>query len=949
MNEINYQSFLEQLPVSQLIIDTNFKIVTASNLFLKNTNSKLADIVGNNILSLYLQNLHARESVHRIETSLNWVAKNKIKDSITIVKSGAATPDIDVEQIKNNYCRLIHSPVFDEANNLKYIIQVVEDGLENDLLTTDDLHIVESEERNKRYYQMLMDSPFAFCILMGRDLIITLANDLMKDIWGKGDNIEGKPLLEILPEMADQQFPELIRQVLKTGEPFYANEILAKLSYNGILHDKYFNLVFQPYHLADNSIGGVTGMAYEVTEMMVSRKKIIEGEQFSRSILQGSPDCIKVIDKDGRIEFMNDRGLCLLEMDDISEAKDKYWWDLWEEQDRPMIKDAVTKALAKKSVHFQASSNTVKGTNKWWDVIVLPLHFDQGNNTIEKLLTVSREITDYKKANLKIVESEHRYKQLIYSSPFLIAILKGNNFIIEIANDAIIEVWAKGSEIIGKSLLVGLPEIVEQGFGEILTNVFTTGESFNAEEMPVSLMRNGVLELLYFTFIFQAQKTPDGIIEGISVLGHEVTPSAIINKNLRISENHFRQLADMVPSKISNASADGNLIYMNEKWLEYTGKTFEEINGLGYDSIMHPDELEDFTTQFLYAKDTKTVFKMEMRFLNKYGEYKWHLNLVSPTLDDEGNIKMWIGSTTEIHDQVTQKQLLENAVKERTIELEIANKELLFQNEEKEKRSAELGIANTELAYQNSEKEKKSVELISLNKELHSFTYVASHDLQEPLRKIKLFAGRIVEAESDGLSETGKDYFARIQKSVSNMQQLIDDLLAFSRTSTADRLLVATNLQSLIDELKDELKESIEENNVTVEVSQMCSANIIAFQFRQLMQNLISNSIKFSKPGVAPHIFIESQLVNGKEINIDNIDPNKKYCHIAITDNGIGFEEAYSKRIFEVFQRLHGKEQYKGTGIGLAIVKKIVENHNGVITASSSLGNGACFNIYLPA
>ena len=284
----------------------------------------------------------------------------------------------------------------------------------------------------------------------------------------------------------------------------------------------------------------------------------------------------------------------------------------------------------------------------------------------------------------------------------------------------------------------------------------------------------------------------------------------------------------------------------------------------------------------------------------------------------------------------------------RAAELIIANKELVFQNEEKEKRAAELIIANKELVFQNAEKEKKAAELIAINKELLAFTYISSHDLQEPLRKIQTFAGIILRNESDNLSESGKNNFQRIQSIAGRMQQLIDDLLAFSRVNTSELLFQKTALSLIVDDVKTELKDTIYEKNATIEVTDLCTANIIAFQFRQLMYNLISNALKFSKPDVPPHIVVKSTIEESNNLNIDTLLPNQNYCHLTIKDNGIGFEQHFSERIFDVFQKLHSKEVYEGTGIGLAIVKKIVGNHNGIVTAKGELNKGAQFDIYIP-
>ena len=384
---------------------------------------------------------------------------------------------------------------------------------------------------------------------------------------------------------------------------------------------------------------------------------------------------------------------------------------------------------------------------------------------------------------------------------------------------------------------------------------------------------------------------------------------------------------------------------------------------------MHPDEAGKITKRWQHSIKTGTNFEMEIRFLNNKGEYNWHLSRVVAMKDSKGNIVKWIGAATEIQKQVEQRMELEKAVVKRTSELQHANKELVFESKEKEKRAAELVIANKKLVFESSEKakreaelvianqnlvfessekEKRAIELTSANKELESFTYISSHDLQEPLRKIQTFAGIILEKENHNLSDKGKYYFRLMQNAAERMQTLIQDLLAFSRFSTIDRKFETTDLIEIIEEVKNDFTEAIAEKHAVIIVEESCKVHIIPFQFRQLLLNLISNALKFSNPNIPPHITILSRNVEYAAINIAHLPPQKEYCHIRISDNGIGFDNEFSEKIFEVFQRLHGKEDYAGTGIGLAIVKKIVENHNGSITATSAVGHGATFDIYIP-
>ncbi len=302
----------------------------------------------------------------------------------------------------------------------------------------------------------------------------------------------------------------------------------------------------------------------------------------------------------------------------------------------------------------------------------------------------------------------------------------------------------------------------------------------------------------------------------------------------------------------------------------------------------------------------------------------------------------------EITREKEEEKLILLVMKDITDQVMAKNKTLADQDlrakelEEKvQQRTLELNEANALLQERNQE-------LGKINKELESFTYVSSHDLQEPLRKIQTFAARILEKEYSVLSDKGKDYFNRMQMAAGRMKQLIEDLLAFSRIKLDERKFENIDLTKIVEEVKNELKEAIEEKHATVVTTELCEANIIPFQFRQLMHNLISNALKFSNPETPPHIIIASRNIICSKENELNLKPGKEYCHITFTDNGIGFEPHFSKQIFEVFQKLHGQEKYPGTGIGLAIVKKIVDNHNGFITATSELGKGATFEIYIP-
>jgi signal transduction histidine kinase len=281
-------------------------------------------------------------------------------------------------------------------------------------------------------------------------------------------------------------------------------------------------------------------------------------------------------------------------------------------------------------------------------------------------------------------------------------------------------------------------------------------------------------------------------------------------------------------------------------------------------------------------------------------------------------------------------------------ELYRKNHELRRKEEETQQLNSAVMAANAALAVQYAEIEKHAKDLDMKNTELDAFTYVSSHDLQEPLRKIQTFVNVILANDYENLSENGKHKFGRILYSVNRMRELINSLLSFSRMNVTDRQFERVDLNNIIDDLKEALSENILEKQAVIETELHGKIHIIPFQFTQLLQNLITNAIKFSRPEVPPHIAIRSRLVSGTELPAEKLSPDARYCHITIEDNGIGFEPKYSEKIFAVFQQLHDRDSYEGTGIGLAIVKKIVESHNGIIMATGEHMKGARFDIYIP-
>jgi len=249
--------------------------------------------------------------------------------------------------------------------------------------------------------------------------------------------------------------------------------------------------------------------------------------------------------------------------------------------------------------------------------------------------------------------------------------------------------------------------------------------------------------------------------------------------------------------------------------------------------------------------------------------------------------------------------------------------------------NARLALLNDELETTNAALERRAAELARSNSELEHFASIASHDLQEPLRKVRTFTEQLTVTEADRLSEKGKDYLARANGAAARMQKLIEDLLKYSRVATHGRPFEPVDLNEVTREVLDDLEAQVERTGANVHVGELPTISADPLQMRQLMQNLISNALKFRREGVAPEVTITGAVQDGS-------------ATVAVADNGIGFDPQYRRRIFRVFERLNGRSEYPGTGIGLALCRRIVERHGGTVGGDSTEGAGATFTVTLP-
>ncbi|GAB2557581.1 PAS domain-containing sensor histidine kinase [Spirosoma aerophilum] len=468
------------------------------------------------------------------------------------------------------------------------------------------------------------------------------------------------------------------------------------------------------------------------------------------------------------------------------------------------------------------------------------------------------------------------------------------------------------------------------------------------------LMKEGRLMAVLFIHYRAAHSWSEDELNLVDMVAERLVVAidrARADETLRQSEQRFRLLADAVPQAIWVTDAQGNTEFLNKWWTEYSGVSYKPTTAWQIAAdLLHPDDEPLLVAVFKQAMQNGTHFELEQRNRSASGEYRWFLNKGEPYRDPYTNqITKWVGISVDIHDRKLAEHLLQQSESRlRTLAAQL-EQQVQQRTAELAGRNQELATINQEYAAINQELQEANNLLARSNANLQQFAYVASHDLQEPLRKIQQF-GDLLKARYTQSKGEEVDYLERMQSAAARMSTLIKDLLNYSRISTQRDASGPVMLDEVVRQVISTLELTIKETGAQILVQPLPTVLGDASQLGQLFQNLLSNALKFRRPDSTPHVEIKSRWLTWEHLPA-SIKPDRgtlAYHQIDVIDNGIGFDEKYVNRIFQVFQRLHGKGEYAGTGIGLAICEKVVVNHGGAITARSQPGQGTVFSIYLP-
>jgi PAS domain S-box-containing protein len=364
----------------------------------------------------------------------------------------------------------------------------------------------------------------------------------------------------------------------------------------------------------------------------------------------------------------------------------------------------------------------------------------------------------------------------------------------------------------------------------------------------------------------------------------------------------------------------------------------------------HSEQIADISHWYLNIKENELTYSNNLyRLLGcKAGEFEpTFLNFLEFVHPDDRALV--VEGNRKILDESLEAQMYYRIIRKDGVERHFRSMGKVISDTFGNKFSIGINADITEQHSKDKLIEEKIADLERSNKQLKTFNHIASHDLQEPVRKVQTFISRISDKELEVIPENVRDYITGIGKAAGRMQKFIEDMLLYSKTSMSDKVYETADLNEILENSKRDLSQLIEEKNVIFNTTSLPTVNAIPFQIQQLFNNLISNAIKYSRQDIVPIITIDSKLALGKDIPNTRDNTEKIYYEISFSDNGIGFEQRYAEKIFDLFFRLHTNSEYSGTGIGLSICKVIVENHRGYIKAESLSKYGSTFSIYLPA
>jgi PAS domain S-box-containing protein len=829
----------------------------------------------------------------------------------TLLSEGNSRHDLNyrVPNPENGQTRYLHSfgKTLFRPNGTPYLIVGIVQDISQHILSQKQ---VEEREQELKKFKFIADHARDSFILMQQDGTFAYLNQQALKAWGYTEE-EGRTLTvpDVDPIFQRQEFAELF--VRAQSEPIPVFETLHKRKDGHVYPVE--------VHLTGLTIGKKPYLITVARDISV-RKKIDEA-------LRESNERFELVAKATQDAIW-----------DWNLKTDEVWWNegfkslfgyqqheiepgvaSWNNRLHPLDKDRVIQGIHdvidRGRKQWSAEYRFLKADGSYAMVFDRGYALHDENGKPYRMLGSMTDITERKNMEEATRKSEQTLRNTILQAPVAMGIFKGPSFVVEIANSRMYEIWGRTpGEMLGKPLLEGLPEVPNQGLEELLQQVYRTGKPATASELPLRLPRGGTLATVYLNFVYEPFREADGSVSGVLMVASEVTEQVKAREMILEKKKELEFFMDFMPQMVWNALPNGLAYLFNKVYRDYTGLSMEQLEGAGWYQLLHPDDIDKTRQVWQEAVATGCSYEVEHRLRRHDGTYRWFLTRGLPLTDDQGQILKWYGTTTDIQEHKQAAELLESRVQDRTRELRETN-----------------------------------ATLKRINAELEQFTYVSHHDLQEPLRKIHIFTEMVRSESFEQLSNASQQRLEKVTAAANRMSAALNDVLNFASLSK-EETFVDVNLNDVLDSVKLDLELAISDKNAVISADPLPVLKAVPRQMHQLLYNLLNNALKFSRTDAQPHISINCRVVDPEEITEEtDLEKGKTYYEITVQDNGIGFDPHYAQKIFVLFQRLHSRDAYAGTGIGLALARKVVLKHGGKIRAESTPGQGATFQILLPA
>ncbi|MBO0361150.1 PAS domain-containing protein [Hymenobacter sp. BT186] len=977
----DYQQVFRVLPGNHLLLTPKGKVVDCSAGFAQLAGQPLSEIAG-------------RNSWHV------WPATpNNTKPIAAVLAQVQETRQPGTLLLPNQ--RLTYTPVLSEGDELRYIVQSIEHlatpapaaatvpatNQPPGAATETALHqaLADADAQRARLQSLFMQAPAAIAVLHGPEHVFTLANQGYQELVGARPLL-GKTIREGLPELEGQVFYNLLDQVYRTGETFYGNEMVAHLDRqnNGQSAPYYFNFIYQAIRDAAGAVEGVLVFAFDMTESVLSRKQVEQSEN--------------------ELQHANEELATLNE--ELQTANEE----------------------------FHASNSELLSTQDQLKALNLELE--------ER---VRRRTRAQDLAQQEVERQRLRLERFFMQVPAAICVFDGPDFVFELTNPAYQQMFP-GRPMLGKPLLEVMPTIKDYPAWRTLQEVYATGVTHEEKSIPIPIARTegGPLEEAYFNYTQQARFDAQGKIDGVLVFAYEVTDQVRARQREQQTARAFETMTNAIPHQVWTSTARGDMDYYNQQWYAYTGSTFEQASGQGWQQFCHPDDLPRQQTQWAEAVREGRPYQVEARLRSQQGNYRWFLIRAQPFRNEQGKITKWFGANTDIHEQKHLEQKLveseqyfrlmadrapvmiwvtgpdghclylnqqwydytgqqeaealgfgwTNAIhpaeaeqagaafrdanarrvpynmvfrlktKQGTYrwvvdaglpkfdsngefegfvgsvvdihERKMAEQALRLASQKLATTNKELRAANQQSQQANADLAETNEQLTRINQDLDNFVYTASHDLRQPVNNLAgVFeelkrSATFHDPEAEQLIEMFEGALHQIHSTIQGLAEVVHvERRNEQFTPEAVELLPLTNgviqsIQSQATALQAEFQLDFSA------VPTICFARL---NLQSILYNLLSNALKYAHPDRPPVVRVATELLpDGSPV-------------LLVQDNGLGLDLArYGNDLFKMFRRFH--DHVTGSGMGLYLVNRIVQQAGGRIEVDSTLGVGTTFRIY---